>query len=441
MFQKTVLLILSIGIGLQFMQCGNNSTNPASQSDNEENRILWVEDWEPANVGTYKLGDVIKGRAGSWYVDADEDPGCDANAHRAKIITQSGKKALKLETDCTSIWIFSPDISVPVRSDVTVTFSGQAEVLDPPGRFSRRLVALNILDTPRHLNPPSSVVYAFYHDQSPRSLPYYREYSLSGLSGARPVIRNVLEDFSQVQNFMPEDAMIDQIAFVLDPRGSATFGDITFSREGTFIYFWINAFIPRDIEGYTMPAPSPFSGKTMIPFPRPVNRYCALTDQRAFSSTLDASHRIQSGAVINISNPNEVSIDSYHDSDPTIELVCNTGEETCYKEASTDNMVWGDLFRDGNKIKVELTSDARNECFLKIGSPVSINYEGTLSIDILERTVEFLGKVGDFPAFEAYVSINDGQPKQLFKFHDEAKKVTDLVFGARNPVNGKISFE
>lgn len=60
------------------------------------------------------------------------------------------------------------------------------------------------------------------------------------------------------------------------------------------VKFWINAFIPRDVSGYTKPVPGgPHRGKTMIPGPNPVSD-CYLTDQRDFSNDIHAKSRMHS---------------------------------------------------------------------------------------------------------------------------------------------------
>jgi hypothetical protein len=69
------------------------------------------------------------------------------------------------------------------------------------------------------------------------------------------------------------------------------------------VKFWINAFIPRHIPGYTRAVPKGIHlGKTMIPGPqRPgfgARRIevsdCYLTDQREFSNDIHAKSRLHS---------------------------------------------------------------------------------------------------------------------------------------------------
>ena len=66
---------------------------------------------------------------------------------------------------------------------------------------------------------------------------------------------------------------------------------------------------------------------------------------------------------------------------------------------------------------------------------------GTLTVDRVNRFVEFVGKVDDFPAFEAYVSINDGEPEIIQQLGPKPGAGPDSLFGdANREFRGRVDF-
>jgi hypothetical protein len=65
-------------------------------------------------------------------------------------------------------------------------------------------------------------------------------------------------------------------------------------------------------------------------------------------------------------------------------------------------------------LTVEFSCSANNPCASASIIAGDIDYRGTVRFDRQTRTLEFDGKIDDFPAFEAYATINDGAGFTLF---------------------------
>ena len=89
---------------------------------------------------------------------------------------------------------------------------------------------------------------------------------------------------------------------------------------------WINAFIPRNVPGFTIPYPKDPT-LTMIHGPFNAVSDCFLTDQRSFSSNIAAPSRLHSEITIDLTRREVVSQDSL--SYPTHEVDCEDGDEEC----------------------------------------------------------------------------------------------------------------
>jgi hypothetical protein len=105
------------------------------------------------------------------------------------------------------------------------------------------------------------------------------------------------------------------------------------------IKFWLNAFIPRYIPGYTRPVPAgKHVGKTMIPGPQSTRvptgipfstvdvgiSDCYLTDQRVFSNDIRAKSRMHSEVKVNFGGTSP-TITEFHNCDETTEIDCEDG--------------------------------------------------------------------------------------------------------------------
>ncbi len=206
------------------------------------------------------------------------------------------------------------------------------------------------------------------------------------------------------------------------------------------VHFWINAFIPHNIPNYTQEAPSPpWNGETVIPYPF---TWCAFTDQRDYSNDFDASHRMQSSIKVKFNNhTSDINFLPSHDIDHTIEIRCVEGTVTCQKLGDKDKMKWKQpTIQNSTLFKIDLTAKANNPCTGGFGSPIAIDYKGTLTLNFATREGSFRGKVDKFPAFEAYVVIRNNSPIAIDKERNSGNEVTDLFGPARKSFAGSFNW-
>lgn len=171
---------------------------------------------------------------------------------------------------------------------------------------------------------------------------------------------------------------------------------------------WLNAFIPDIVPGKTIHAPASHTGKTMLN--GPIFSGCYLTDNRTFNANIGASSRMHSEIEINISGPSETF--SWHHCYETHEINCTTGAAICTGNGRTSDMKFKNLRGSSTStIQIDLEGASNNPCYT--GSP-DIDYEGTFTIDVGRRIVEFTGKIDAFPAFEAYATADGGAGVMMF---------------------------
>jgi hypothetical protein len=215
----------------------------------------------------------------------------------------------------------------------------------------------------------------------------------------------------------------------------ATPGDI---RE---ITVWLNAFIPKNVPKVTktVPGTGTHSGKTMVP--STFWGDCFLTDQRTYDSSRDAKHRMQSLATFDL--PHE-KMTQKHSCDLTTEVDCGTGEEEETGTGKTNRMKWKEFKVSEDGLTYTARLEAAGSVPLVAAARVigDIDYEGDLRIELNEdgesAVVSFDGKVDTFPAFEMYVSADNGPPLKLFT-KSPKPEATALGLGgfANRPVSGK----
>jgi hypothetical protein len=183
---------------------------------------------------------------------------------------------------------------------------------------------------------------------------------------------------------------------------------------------WLNAFIPRDLDGVqTVPA-GPHQGKTMLPSPGPVDAWF-LTDQRGFSDDPTAHSRMHSEIEVALPAGNVLS--ETHCCDDTVQVDPETGEELCCENPDTGDMEFRDVRASaaGQTLTVALTGSTKNAC-LKLG-PIKISpnldYSGDITViwndDLSEFNVIFEGLIESYPAFEMYASLDGSAPVAVFK--------------------------
>ena len=222
------------------------------------------------------------------------------------------------------------------------------------------------------------------------------------------------------------------------------------------VKFWINAFIPLNVSGYTLPVPS-HAGETMIPGPG-INPFsdCYHTDQRGFSSQIHASSRMHSEAKVDFSRGSPF-LTQWHNCDETVECDCEDGDEECREKGSINNMKITllppissptpslGLFPSpvmpvsSSIVTLEIKCAAHNPCAPSSTLGGDIDFEGKVFIDRNARRIECDLKIDAFPAFEAYATINDGAGVMMFQIAPPfGNTVMNLPGPATRPVQIRL---
>jgi hypothetical protein len=184
---------------------------------------------------------------------------------------------------------------------------------------------------------------------------------------------------------------------------------------------WLKSFIPSDLEGLeTVSGTGEHAGKTMLPSPGPI-KACFLTDQRGFSSDIDASARTHSQIEIDLGTASLIG--QQHHCCETIQVDCDDGAEKCRDVADHSQMEFTNftVSEAERTIQVDLQGSARNPCFevANIKLSPNLDYKGVISITLDETkssaTIFFEGNIEPYPAFEMYLSLNGGAPYTLFQ--------------------------
>ena len=204
------------------------------------------------------------------------------------------------------------------------------------------------------------------------------------------------------------------------------------------IVFWINPFIPLNFEDVTHPWPK-HPGKTVIKAfdGVPLIGGCFVTDQRGFSDALDASARMHSQAGV------QIDAIAYHWSQmnhcgQTIKVDCGDGSEKKHGTADTDDMKFTLKEGSSNRVVLAYKGSAGNPL---VPSAPTIDIVGTLTVDRVNKFIEFSGKVDDFPAFEAYFEIDGRGPYKLIGIGPKPGPDASSLFGAANrAVSARLYF-
>jgi hypothetical protein len=244
--------------------------------------------------------------------------------------------------------------------------------------------------------------------------------------------------------------------------------------------FWLNAFIPKTVFGYTVTIPTgPHLGKTAVPLPGiartwPGNLFKDLnsgylTDQRGFDNSVSASRRMQSWAEVELSTL--IMTRQKHTSSGTTEVNLVTGVQTGFAVANMSRCLFtqrpsappfggvGAIFgashggstmpllppglspnRSGSAT-VQLKAAAGDPL---VGMAADIDFGGTFTISVSGATravaVSFNGFIDAFPAYDCYATYN-GVAKTLFtNSPPPGNTVANLLGGANRPVSGSATF-
>jgi hypothetical protein len=235
--------------------------------------------------------------------------------------------------------------------------------------------------------------------------------------------------------------------------------------------FWINAFIPKTVAGYTRVIPAgKHKGKTAIPLPvladfNPLNLWKDfsnwfdtgyLTDQRSFDAAPDASVRMRSW--VEIDSSTLAVINKGHESSGTTEVDLKTGAELGFKVADMSRCIWttprirpvstsqsfpGPVFPGSpfgsTALMLELVAQAGDPL---VSAAADIDYEGLLVVARASGVLNlsFDGKIDSFPAFESYASLDD-KTQSLFNVPPPPDTTVQSLPGSANrPVRGSATF-
>jgi hypothetical protein len=197
------------------------------------------------------------------------------------------------------------------------------------------------------------------------------------------------------------------------------------------IKVWLNAFIPKDVPGRSFPATGSHTGQTMLKGPVPLVSDCFLTDQRSFSSIINAPSRLHSEVEIDISTPQQPKIASQSNMcSTTFEIDCEDGDDECVKVGTVNGGYSNlQLGTSPSRYVINLQASSSNPCF--IGSP-SVNYKGQITIDAINRVVGFAGFIDGFPAYEMYANADGGSGNTLFMTPPPPGNGPENLFGDAN---------
>jgi hypothetical protein len=245
------------------------------------------------------------------------------------------------------------------------------------------------------------------------------------------------------------------------------------------LQFWINAFIPGSVPGYTQSiTKGTHAGKTAIPLPwqgrvhpgntlKPLNTGY-LTDQRSYSGDPKASTRMRSIVTVDLTPGSCRPLTAKHESSGTTEVDIGTGAQLGFAYADMSRCTWqqavvttrlelGSTFLpfarlvpvsagfrppDPSEFHMDLVAMAGDPL---VAGAADIDFLGRFSVfqsvlDPKDVTVTFAGKLDWFPAYEAYARLG-GVTKTLFVMPPPpGNTVINLLGGATRPVSGTARF-
>lgn len=181
------------------------------------------------------------------------------------------------------------------------------------------------------------------------------------------------------------------------------------------VRFFVRAFIPKSHPtqpGAIKPVPGR-DGLFMLPDVLPTGS-CFDTDHREFSADPAASARVSTDITISLGNSVQVKPSSggaAHRAGATVKRKCSDGSEQKRATADVGACSIGAPASADNLVQVVLGCSAGNP--LVPGAP-KIDYDGTITYDKVAKTLAFQATIGNFPAFEAYASLNGKPFKKIF---------------------------
>jgi hypothetical protein len=197
--------------------------------------------------------------------------------------------------------------------------------------------------------------------------------------------------------------------------------------------FWIHAFIPNS--GLDIVEPVPGSAdRYMIPGPQFAglgDSSCYNTNDRTFDSSLEADSKIIAEIEFDVQAPGVGNVSkTIPPLGKTIRYDCNDGTVLKTGQASNENVSLGDPSYDAGVVSFAVDGDAANPLIAAPrGWTPSIKFHATVTVDTNSKSVQFVGTIARFPAYEAYLSVDDGPPVTIFQISpDHDATAWSLIF-------------
>jgi len=167
------------------------------------------------------------------------------------------------------------------------------------------------------------------------------------------------------------------------------------------------------------------AGDTMVDPPASSIVGCFPTDQRSFSGDITASSRLQSNATVTLKS-GAFYLEQNHPVFESNAIDCGSAE--IINKATTSNQDQHFTFVKTGEKAIDLTISASGKNPNFVQAP-TIDINGTFKIDLSARTIGFIGKVDQYPAYEAYARLNGGGWIAIFNISPEyGKTALDLIF-------------
>jgi hypothetical protein len=219
-------------------------------------------------------------------------------------------------------------------------------------------------------------------------------------------------------------------------------------RAKAKIKVWLNAFIPKDIAGLTVPAPSNFPDQTLIPLVPILIDYTLfgfMTDQRSFSNNPGASYRSHNEIVLE-TDGNIVAVNSTSHLAGVTTLVDRILGTSVSLTGSIDASFLG-VNTENGIFTARLISSAQPGLYAwaNLYEVPAIDVIGKMTINFNTRTASFSGLTDSFPAYEMYLSYNDGPGIAICQKQPEPGSNPQFglswpTIGDPYPLNGSTSF-